>query len=486
MPAFVPVVICGGSGARLWPFSRSGAPKPFVTLPGRSQPLIDETYARLFGAELPPPTAVLSICAEPQRFLCAERYRLATGAGAAPHLLIGEPCAKNTAAAIAVAAELVRRRFGEDALIAVLPADHAIDGAAGWRRTLTRALTAASEGAMALLGIPPTYAATGFGYIECGAARGAAADGVAAVQRFVEKPAADAAQEFLRRGNFLWNGGTFCFRAADGLAQIAAHAPQVAAALPAVFAGESGADTFSPPPAAYAHFPEISFDYAVMEKTDCAAVVRAEGYEWSDVGTWRAIAAGIVADENGNRTQGDVLLHNSRDCFVAAAGGRLVSALGVSDLYILDTPDALLVANAQEAENVRSVVDALQQNGRSEASEAATVRRPWGSYTVLAEGEGYKVKRIEVLPQQKLSLQSHQHRSEHWTCVRGEMGVVVGEDDRRLQVGESCHIPLAAKHRMYNAGNALAVVIEVQNGDYLGEDDITRYEDIYGRVSDDS
>lgn len=475
MAAFVPVIICGGSGSRLWPYSRRQLPKPFAELPGRRQPLIDDTYTRVLGAPLPEPTAVITVTAADYAFLCQERYR-AVGGGA-PHLVIAEPLARNTAPAIAVAAELARRRFGDDTLVAVLPADHAIDDGAVYRRVLAQALAAAGEGYMALLGMRPTYPATGFGYIECG---DALADEVHAVRRFVEKPDLQRARQFVNDDRFLWNGGTFCFNVRQGLAQLAAHAPDIHAALPAVFADDNGEGNMMPAAAAYEVFPSISFDYAVMEKTERAAVVRAADFKWSDIGSWRALADRVVADDNGNRRIGDVYLQASENCYVAAGGGRLVAGLGLTDIYIIDTPDALLVAPAEQTENVRSVFEALKQ--RQETDLPATVRRPWGSYTVLDEGEGYKVKRIEVLPHQKLSLQSHRQRCEHWTCVSGQMGIVIEARDFTLAVDESCYIAREARHRMYNDTDEPAAVIEVQIGSYLGEDDIIRYEDIYGRV----
>ena len=479
MPVFVPVIIAGGSGSRLWPCSRQLLPKPFVQLPGRERALIDEVYARLNGEPLPSAAAVVSVTAADYAFLCRHHYAAVSGAAAPPHSVIAEPLAKNTAPAIAVATELICRRFGEEAVIAVFPADHAISPAAAYRGVLARALTAAADGYMALLGVAPTYPATGFGYIECG---DMLAEEVYAVQRFVEKPEKAAAAEFIERGGFLWNGGTFCFRAGTGKAEIARHAPDIARAAAAVCDTSDAGDMILPSSRQYEDFPAISFDYAVMEKTTAAAVVRASGYSWDDVGSWSALAGTLPADERGNRISGDAVLEGSERCFVAAQGGRLVSILGLSDVYVIDTADALLVTAADQAENVRTVYESLHRTGRSEAVQPATVYRPWGSYTVLSEGTHYKVKRIDVLPGQKLSLQSHRHRSEHWTCISGDMGVVVAERDLTLSPDESCHIPLGAKHRMYNAGAEPAAVIEVQIGDYLGEDDITRYDDIYGRL----
>lgn len=482
MPAFVPVVICGGSGARLWPHSRQALPKPFAPLPGQPRPLIDDTYARLAGAPLPAVAAVVTVAAAAYAPLCRQHYR--AGGGAAPHLVVAEPAARNTAPAIAVALEWVRRRFGGDALVAVLPADHAIGDSAAYRASLAAALQVAQQGHLALLGIAPASPATGFGYIECGDAL--EAEGARAVRRFVEKPDAERAAQFVAAGNFLWNSGMFCFTAAAAQAQLAAHAAPVAEAAAAAFADFAGAaddgDDFSPPAAAYEKFPAISFDYAVMEKTADAAVVRAADFAWRDVGSWRAIADSLAADESGNRALGDALLHGCRDCFAAADGGRLVGAVGLSGVYIMDTPDAVLVADAARSEEVRALFETLSAQQRREALHPAAVRCPWGTYRVLAEGAGYKVKRIDVSPRQKLSLQSHRRRAEHWVCVSGQMGVVIEERDFALQVGESCHIPAQAKHRMYNDTDAPAAVVETQTGDYLGEDDIVRYSDIYGRA----
>ncbi|WOV91534.1 MAG: mannose-1-phosphate guanylyltransferase/mannose-6-phosphate isomerase [Candidatus Zeuxoniibacter abyssi] len=471
------VVICGGSGARLWPQSRAAMPKPFISLPGSKTTLIDDTYARLCAM---PTAAVFTVAAAEHFHLC--RDSCAVHGPQVEHFFIGEPLRRNTAAAIAVAAECVSRRFGGDAVLLVLPADHVIGNEVAFRHAVAAATAAANDGNLALLGVLPDYPATGYGYIEQG---DALKEGVFGVHRFIEKPDALSAKKFLRAGNFLWNAGMFCFTPRTLAGELSQHAPDIAGLGKEIFTQDNchgdGGNKFFPPAEVYERFPDISFDYAVMEKTDKAAVVVAVDIQWSDIGSWRALAARLPADTHGNRTHGDVLLKDCNDNLVIA-DKRLIACIGTQGLHVIDSPDALLVSTEKHTEHTRDIFDRLFVAGRAEAVQSTIGKRPWGEYTVLAEGGGYKVKRIMVAPGGCLSLQSHRRRSEHWTTVEGVMTVIIDKQKFNMSVGQACHVPCNARHRMANKTDKPATVIEVQTGDYLGEDDIIRYEDIYGRV----
>ena len=476
MKKIIPIVICGGSGSRLWPKSRVAMPKPFITLPGTGTSLLNDTYARL-NAMPTPPAAVVTIAAKEHFNLCQDCHTRAFPQS--EHFFIGEPLKRNTAPAIAVAAEFVRRRFGDDAILLVLPADHAINDKDAFYRAINIAADAAAAGYLSLLGVPPDHPATGYGYIEQDTKL---KENLFNVRRFVEKPDMSTAQEFLQAKNFLWNAGIFCFKMSTLAEELRTHAADIADLQQEVFAQtDDSANVFFPPAEVYQRFPDISFDYALMENTDKAAVVVATDMQWRDVGSWRAVAANFPADDNGNRTDGDVVFKASADNFVIA-DERLIACIGVRGLHIIDSPDALLVAAAEQSDKTREVFDRLLADERKEAAVSTTDKRPWGYYTVISEGAGYKVKRIAVSPGGCLSLQSHEHRNEQWTTVEGVMTVVIDEKTFDMAVGQSCHIPPQARHRMLNKTDKPAAVIEVQTGDNLSEDDITRYEDIYGRA----
>ena len=475
----VPLIVCGGGGQRLWPKSRPALPKPFVALPDGGT-LLARAYRRALAA--PSLRAVVTVAAADHGFLCAEEFRRA--GGGAEHLFVGEPEGKNTAPAIAVGCELARARFGDDCVVAVLPADHLVDSDSDFWRAFAAAESRLAAGAIAVLGIAPTHAATGYGYIERGRALG---EDLFAVARFVEKPDRARAESFLRDGGFFWNAGVFGFSAAAGCAAVARCAPSLAARAQKIAARFDGGSDLAADADLYRGFDSISFDYAVMEKiaadgeTECAVAAARCG--WSDIGSWRAFADafGGKRDGDGNAAIGDALWRDSSGCF-AWSDSRLVAAIGARDLRIIDSPDALLVVGEGKDEEVRALCAQLAAQNRPQASAANPARRPWGSYAVLHESPGCKVKRIEVAPGGKLSLQSHRHRSEHWTTALGVMRVTIEERTFDMAVDESCHIPRGAKHRMENATDSPAALIEVQIGDYLEEDDITRYEDIYGRA----
>ena len=483
MSILVPVIICGGSGSRLWPLSRDECAKPFVTLPGRAQSLLSDTYARIQHSAAAPPAAIITVAAAADLSLCRAHNIISD----IKQFYIGEPVARNTAAAIISAAVAIASRYGEDAVMLVLPADHHIGDIKSFQQAQTRAIQAAQKGGFVLLGITPDYAATGYGYIERG---DAVATNVFKVRRFVEKPDLPTAQQFINNGNFLWNAGIFCMTARALLAALPTYAADFCAPLSAITKTLPAAedDTWLPPQESYNKFPNISFDYALMEKIPNAAVVAADNLQWSDVGSWQAIANTLPADKNGNRVNNDnnkninnTLYEECHNCMFIGQQ-RLIAAIGLNDIHVIDTPDATLIVHADSSEKVRNLYNQLKTQSRAEATTPVTVKKPWGSYTVLSEAAGYKIKSITVLPNAKLSLQSHKHRSEHWTTVAGVMQIIIDEREFTQPGGQSCFIPQGAKHRMINTTDKIAIIIEVQIGDYLGEDDITRYEDNYGRV----
>ena len=476
---FIPAVLCGGSGSRLWPRSRAALPKPFIAMPDGGGALIDRAYARIARAPVRP-DAVMTIVSADYGFLCEESF--AAHGPDVPHWIVAEPVARDTAPATAMAAEICRQRLGESAVLLVLPADHMIADADGFWQSALRAMESAAAGNFSLLGIAPDYAATGYGYIQRGEKIG---EGLFAVRRFVEKPERARAEEFLKSGDHYWNAGVFCFAAGTLHSALPEMHPELAKPLARATKGAekfeaAGTTLFSPDKSACESFPAISFDRAVMEKAEGATVADAAGIGWSDVGSWRTLGGTIAADAAGNRICGEAIVDGAKDCVIVGENGRLVAAVDVCGLHIIDSPDALLVSSEAGTERTREIFAKLR--GRTEAEFPATVRRPWGAYTVLSEGEGYKVKRIDVFPGAQLSLQSHKRRSEHWTTVVGTMTVTIDGREFGMEKNESCFIPLGARHRMANLTENPAAVIEVQVGDYLGEDDIVRYEDIYGRA----
>ncbi|MDR5834679.1 mannose-1-phosphate guanylyltransferase/mannose-6-phosphate isomerase [Caballeronia sp. LZ034LL] len=467
----VPTILCGGAGSRLWPVSRESHPKPFIRLED-GESLLQKAFKR--GAELPGVAQVLTVTNRDLFFKTNDEYREVNPA-ALPASFILEPFGRNTAVAVAAAALHVAATLGEDALLLVLPADHLVRNHAAFAQAVTQAVQLAQAGALVTFGIAPTFPETAYGYIE--------ADGTK-VRRFVEKPDAETAQAYVDSGNFLWNAGMFCLRAGTALAEMAQHCPDVLDATRTCLdaarraAGADGAqieldaDTL-------ARAPDISIDYALMERSSNVAVVRCD-IGWSDIGSWNAMGELSPADERGNRVEGEALLHDVSNCYVRS-DSRLVGAVGVEDLLIVDTSDALLVANRHRAQDVRHVYAALKASGHEAYKVHRSVHRPWGIYTVLEEGSRFKIKRIEVKPGASLSLQLHHHRSEHWIVVSGMALVVNGENEFYVRTNESTYIPAGHKHRLTNPGVVDLVMIEVQSGEYLGEDDIVRFDDNYGR-----
>lgn len=471
----IPVILSGGAGTRLWPVSREAHPKPFIVLPD-GQSLMQKTLLRAAALK---PEAILTITNRDYFFITRDAYAEVALAPAIALDYLLEPAGRNTAPAIAAGALRLREQFGDAAIMLVLPSDHLISDVAGFADAVLAATKLAEQGYLVTFGIAPTGAETGFGYIEADQARKLGGAGLA-VRRFVEKPSRAKAEEYLASGRYYWNSGMFCFRVGDFLSELARCAPAVSQA---VLAAWQATPRKQVPVAidadAFARIADISVDYAVMEKAERVAVVPGR-FDWSDIGSWQALCELVPADAAGNRVQGDAVLVDTKDCFVRSED-RLVATLGVHNLLVVDTPDALLVADRSRAQDVKAIVQRLKADGHESARLHRTVHRPWGTYTVLEEGPRFKIKRIVVKPGASLSLQYHHRRSEHWVVVSGSARIVNGAHEILLAADQSSYIPAGTAHRLGNPGEVDCVMIEVQSGDYLGEDDIVRLEDSYGR-----
>ena len=465
-----PVILCGGSGTRLWPMSRKLLPKQFLPLV-TSNSLLQDTALRassLAGASGP-----IVVCNEDHRFLVAEQL---SSAGVQPRLLMLEPVGRNTAAAVAAAAVAAE---DDDPILLVLASDTALQGSEAFADAVQRAAQLADMGLLVTFGVHPTRPETGFGYIDCGAAIAEVRDAFR-VAAFVEKPPADRAQALIDTGRAYWNSGMFVFRASRLIEELRAFRPDILeAARKAVEGAARDLDFFRLARAPFEACPSAPIDKAVMEKTASAAVIPA-GFGWSDVGSWDAIWEITPKDAGGNAVRGDARLQETRNTLVFSER-RLVTTLGVSDLVIVETDDAVLVARRGRSQDVRDIVESLQDSQRSEHLSHTRVYRPWGYYESLDVGEGFLVKRIMVKPGAALSLQMHHHRAEHWIVVSGAAHVVRGEESFELSSNQSTYIPLGVKHRLENRGSAPLHLIEVQSGRELREDDIVRFEDRYAR-----
>ncbi|TGQ51334.1 mannose-1-phosphate guanylyltransferase/mannose-6-phosphate isomerase [Mesorhizobium sp. M1C.F.Ca.ET.193.01.1.1] len=467
----VPVIISGGVGSRLWPISRALHPKPFIPLP-EGGTLIRKTYAR--AVEIEGVDHVVTVTNRDLLFLTADEYAEVAASGVKNTFLL-EPFGRDTAAAIALAALQVARQKPE-AILLVLPADHLIVDQAGFRASVAKAASLAASGQIVTFGVKPDRPETGFGYIEAEGDR---------VLRFVEKPNAATAAQFIASGRFFWNSGMFCFTAGSMIAAMQDLCPEVlSSARTALENGRASeaADRLAVEvdKDSFAAVPAVSIDYAVMEKVGNVGFVPC-GFDWSDIGSWSVLSKLVSADDSGNRATGEAILHEAANCYVHSED-RLVGVVGVQDLLIIDTPDALLVAHKDKAQEVKDLYNRLKAEGHETATVHRTVHRPWGTYTVLEEGHRFKIKRIEVKPNARLSLQAHHHRSEHWVVVSGTAKVVNGESEILLTTNQSTYIPCGHKHRLENPGILPLVMIEVQSGEYLGEDDIVRFDDVYGRA----
>jgi mannose-1-phosphate guanylyltransferase / mannose-6-phosphate isomerase len=470
--SLLPIILCGGAGSRLWPVSRESHPKPFIRL-ADGESLLQKAFLR--AVVLPGVKEVLTVTNRDLFFKTEDDFREVNEKGCATSFIL-EPFGRNTAAAIATAALHTAKAHGDQTVMLVLAADHLIADQQAFAAAVAAAQRLAKAGKVVTFGMHPETPETGYGYIE--------ADGDKVV-RFVEKPSLEKAREYLASGKFVWNSGMFCFTAGTILKQMQQHCPEILSAAAECMehspfaAGKDGAQVRLEP-GSFGAVPDVSFDYAVMEKCEQAAVVRCD-IGWTDVGSWTALSDLSPADGSGNRIEGEALLIDVKNCYLRG-GDRMIGAVGVENLIVIDTQDALLIADKDRAQDVKQIFAELKSRGHETYKVHRTVHRPWGTYSVLEEGPRFKIKRIEVKPGASLSLQMHHHRNEHWVVVSGMAKVVNGEKEFFVSTNESTYIPAGHKHRLENPGVVELVMIEVQSGEYLGEDDIVRFEDIYGRT----
>ncbi len=470
----IPVILSGGAGTRLWPLSRELYPKQLLPLAGELT-MLQETICRLDGTVgLGTP---LVVCNESHRFMVAEQLRCVKQAASA---IILEPVGRNTAPAVAVAA-MQAMAGGDDPLLLVLPADHVIGDAAALREAVAVAAVEAEKGRLITFGIVPTAPETGYGYIRAGAPLSATSDEAFAVDAFVEKPDLQTARTYIDSGDYYWNSGMFLFRASVYLQQLEQFVPEmVVHCREALASAVSDLDFVRLGAEAFAACPGNSIDYAVMEKTSAAVVIPLDA-GWSDVGSWSALWEIDEKDDQGNVTRGDVLAEGTRNCYLHA-GSRMVAAVGLEDHVVVETADAVLVAARDRVQDVKEIVARLKKQGREEALLHRRVNRPWGTYECIGHAPRYQVKKIVVSPGATLSLQLHHHRAEHWIVVKGTARVSRGDETFVISENQSTYIPLGVLHRLENPGKIPLELIEVQSGSYLGEDDIERFDDTYGRA----
>jgi len=478
-----PVVLSGGSGTRLWPLSREKYPKQLLSLVGQDS-LLQATVRRVTGTPGVTLTTPMVVCNEEYRFVIAEQLRLLGESGT----VVLEPCGRNTAPALTLAA-LAATKDGADPVLLVMPADHVITNVAAFQAVVSQGAALAAAGAVVTFGITPDAPETGYGYIQTGAPFGTANAAARSIARFVEKPDLATAQSYLDAGNYLWNSGLFMMRASVWLSALGVCRADILAACQTAWdAGQTDGEFVRVGKELFAACPSDSIDYAVMERiaanttssTLPAGVVLPLNAGWSDVGAWDALWQVLPKDASGNVVQGDVLLQDCENT-LALSEGRLVACVGVSDLVVVETADAILVSHKDKTQDVKKIVDQLKAQKRPEGSIHRKVFRPWGSYDGVDRGERFQVKRIVVKPGGVLSLQMHHHRAEHWIVVSGTARITRGEEVFLLSENQSTFIPLGTTHRLENPGRVALEMIEVQSGSYLGEDDIVRFEDVYGR-----
>jgi mannose-1-phosphate guanylyltransferase len=473
----IPVILSGGAGTRLWPVSRESRPKPFMRLSDGGS-LLGKTYVRALACA--GVAEVLTITNRDYYFQSKDVWQAEVKSKLTQRFLL-EPVGRNTAPAILLGALMLQAEHGDDAVMLVLAADHLIQDVQSFADDVAVAEVLAGQGFLVTFGIPPSHPETGFGYIAAG--EGVTEHRSHRVAAFIEKPNVERAEAMLSAGGHFWNSGMFCFQVGTLIKAFAALAPEMLAEAESCWQAtatkcseaycEIDADSF-------AKLPDISVDYAIMEKAGNVAMVAA-GFDWTDVGSWKSLADLVEPDVDGNRSVGEVIHVGSRNCYVQSED-RLVATIGLDDLVIVDTPDALLVSHRDKSQQVKEIVKQLKDSGHESYKLHRTVARPWGTYSVLEEGDRYKIKRIEVKPGASLSLQMHHHRSEHWIVVSGTARVTNGDRVMLVQSNESTYIPAGHQHRLENPGVIDLVMIEVQSGEYLGEDDIVRFDDVYGRM----
>jgi mannose-1-phosphate guanylyltransferase / mannose-6-phosphate isomerase len=468
----IPTILCGGAGSRLWPVSRETHPKPFIRLQD-GESLLQKAFIR--ASKLDGAKEVLTVTNRELFFKTEDAYREVNPNHVGTSFIL-EPFGRNTAAAIAAAVLQIEKTHGSDAILLVLAADHLITDHTAFQEAVKQACTLATQGHLVTFGIQPEAPETGFGYIE--------AEGTK-VLRFVEKPDLEKAKEYLKSGRFLWNSGMFCFTVSSMRKAMEAHCPEILSATKACMdksrnAKGEGFTQLELDPILFDTVPDDSIDFAVMEKAQNVSVVPCT-IGWSDIGSWSAMSDVAKPDQNGNRIIGEVMLHEVTNSYIQGHD-RMIGAVGIDDLIIVDTADAVLVAKKSMAQNVKHLYAELKSKNHDAHKHHRTVQRPWGDYTVLDEGPGYKIKHIIVKPGASLSLQMHHYRSEHWVVVSGVASVTKGEENYRVNTNESTFIPVGTKHRLKNETTTALSIIEVQSGSYVGEDDIVRFKDIYGRA----
>lgn len=475
----IPVIISGGAGSRLWPVSRQSDPKPFLKLSdGKS--LLQSTFTRALNLGQPI-EGVITVTNEKLHFRMQDEYQQVNPAQVKCDFIL-EPFGRNTAPAVLAAALFAEQNYAEDEILLVLPADHLISDMVAFGAAVADAVEMAKQGYLVTFGINPEYPETGYGYIEADKEQSIANGYV--VKRFVEKPNLELATEYIQSGDYQWNSGMFCGQIKTFLNEFNLHSANVVKQVSRCLKDSNLAQLNTGKvlhlnPKSFIQAENISVDYALFEKTAKAAVIPCS-IGWSDIGSWLSIAQSLPQDAEGNAIIGENILHNTRDCLVYSTN-RMVATVDVHDLVIVDTPDALLVANKNQTQDVKHIFERLKKTQHRLSDLHQTVHRPWGTYTILEEGPFYRIKRIEVKTGHALSNQSHEKRSEHWVVVDGEATVVHNDKVIKLTANQSTYIPAGDKHRLMNASEQNLVIIEVQCGNYLGEDDIVRYDDLYGR-----
>lgn len=475
----IPVIISGGAGSRLWPVSRQSDPKPFLKLSdGKS--LLQNTFSRSLNLGQPI-SSVITVTNEKLHFRMQNEYQQVNDSGVACDFIL-EPFGRNTAPAVLAAALFAKDHYDPEEILLILPADHLIGNLSSFAKAVADAVAMANDGYLVTFGINPEYPEIGYGYIEANKEQEIGKG--YAVKRFVEKPNLELATEYIESGNYQWNSGMFCGQVKTFLEEFQLHSPNVVKQVENCLAISELSNLqknkiIHLEPKTFIQAENISVDYALFEKTNKAAVIPCS-IGWSDIGSWLSIAQTLPLDNDGNAVIGENILHNTQNCLVYSTS-RMVATVDVNDLVIVDTPDALLVANKNQTQDVKHIFERLKKVKHPTSDLHQTVHRPWGTYTVLEEGPFYKIKRIEVKPGQALSNQLHEQRSEHWVVVDGEATVIQDDKVIKLTTSQSTYIQAGEKHRLMNASSKVLVIIEVQCGNYLGEDDILRFDDLYGR-----
>jgi mannose-1-phosphate guanylyltransferase/mannose-6-phosphate isomerase len=479
----IPVILCGGSGSRLWPLSRETHPKQFIKL-SDGETLLQKTFLR--ASTLTEVSDVIFVTNQQLAYNTEQQLALYAKANQKLHFLL-EPIARNTAAAVALAILYAKEHIHPSAQLLILPADHLINDARAFHSAVKQARILATETDIVTFGIKPSRVECGYGYIEKGQRVSNTTDSNEAfkVQRFVEKPNLEKAKQYTESGHFVWNSGMYCLSIATASRAYTEYAAEIMTMVKAAYATSKlqvreNNYYLEIPKNSFDHIANISFDYTIMEHYPATLVIESN-LDWNDVGAWNSMAQTRDADENGNQICGDVFLQETKDCYIHSEN-RFIGVLGAERLIVVDTPDALLISHVDKVQSVRDIVEHLKKNNQSISKEHKTVSRPWGSYTILEETAAFKIKQIRVNPCEALSLQMHAHRSEHWVIVQGTARVTNGEEVSVLHPNQSTYISQGNKHRLENIGNQILIVIEVQTGSYLGEDDIVRFDDIYQRT----